>query len=82
MGPTRPYHPPVKHASQQVPVDFQQDDLEEDEDFDEDDYYVEGDEEEEEPHSWLEGSTAAKFLFAGGVAGAGALSVHSAWRPY
>ena len=78
MSPTRPYHPPVKHASHQVPVDYEEDDLEEDEELDDDDYYLEG-EEEEEPHSWIGGSTAAKFLFAGGVAGAGAFPILSAY---
>ncbi|KAF7798945.1 hypothetical protein EIP86_010173 [Pleurotus ostreatoroseus] len=76
MSPTRPYHPPVKHASHQVPVDYEEDDLEEDEELDDDDYYLEG-EDEEEPHSWIGGSTAAKFLLAGGVAGAGGFLILS-----
>lgn len=29
-------------------------------------------EEDDEPHNWLEGHTAIKFLLAGGIAGAGA----------
>ena len=77
MSPPRPYHPPVKHASHQVPVDYEEDDLEEDEELDDDDYYLEG--EEEEPHSWIGGSTAAKFLFAWVVAGAGAFPILSAY---
>lgn len=35
-----------------------------------DDGYLD-DDEEDEHHSWLEGHTALRFLFAGGVAGAG-----------
>ena len=52
------------------PVDFEgDDDLEE---GDEDEFYAE-EEEEEDRHYWLHLPTAAKFLLAGGVAGAGEL---------
>ena len=74
MATTRPFHPPIKHAAAapqiEVPVDYEVDDLEEGDD--EDEYYL--DEEEEDHSSWLQGSTAVKFLLAGGVAGAGACS--------
>jgi len=33
-------------------------------------------EEDEEPHSWLEGHTAVKFLLAGGIAGASKLRLN------
>lgn len=44
------------------------DQLEPDDDFD---YYDEDQEEDEEQHHVFGGHTALKFLFAGGVAGAG-----------
>lgn len=62
----------------QVPVDYEVDDLEE---GDADEYYYDDEEEEEEQSSWIGGSTAAKFLLAGGVAGAGAFCVSCLpWR--
>ena len=77
MATTRPFHPPIKHAAAapqiEVPVDYEVDDLEEGDD--EDEYYL--DEEEDDHSNWLQGSTAAKFLAAGGVAGAGASSPDS-----
>ncbi|EKM59223.1 uncharacterized protein PHACADRAFT_85734 [Phanerochaete carnosa HHB-10118-sp] len=51
-----------------TPVDFEADDLEEDPTVDEDEFYHE--EEDDEHHYWLHIPTAAKFLLAGGVAGA------------
>ncbi|GJE84214.1 mitochondrial carrier [Phanerochaete sordida] len=51
-----------------IPVDFETDDLEEDLTADEDEFYHE--EEDEDHHYWLHIPTAAKFLLAGGVAGA------------
>ncbi|KAJ3003911.1 hypothetical protein NUW54_g5063 [Trametes sanguinea] len=61
----QPYVAPVSKEIPPVPVDHRSpyDDEEEDEEYDE---Y----EEEEPHHSWLGGSTAVKFLLAGGVAGA------------
>jgi solute carrier family 25 (mitochondrial phosphate transporter), member 23/24/25/41 len=56
-GPTSP-----------VPVDFETDDS--DENALGDDDFV-GEEDEEEHHYWLHMPTAAKFLLAGGIAGAG-----------
>ena len=48
-----------------IPVDHQSP-------YEDDEDDIGYDEEEEEPHhSWLGGSTAVKFLLAGGVAGAG-----------
>lgn len=57
-------------ASQQtpIPVDQTSPHAEEDDGFD--DY----DDEDEEPHGWLEGHAALKFLAAGGIAGAGTSS--------
>lgn len=70
MSTTRSYHPPVKHAASPLPVDYEvEDDGDDDDDFDDSDLYAF--EEEEEHHNWLLGSTAAKFLLAGGIAGAG-----------
>lgn len=62
----QPYVAPVSKEVSPVPVDHRlpYDDEEEDEEYD--DY-----EEEEPHHSWLGGSTAVKFLLAGGLAGAG-----------
>ncbi|KAI0353621.1 mitochondrial carrier [Trametes cingulata] len=61
--------PPVSTASKEIPpipVDHRSpyEDEEDDEEYD-DEY-----EEEEHHHSWLGGSTAVKFLLAGGIAGA------------
>ncbi|KAI0347249.1 mitochondrial carrier [Trametopsis cervina] len=67
MSTGRPYHAPVKAESPPVPVDYEIDDMEDDEDGEEDGFYPH---EEEEHHNWLLGSTAAKFLLAGGIAGA------------
>ena len=50
-----------------LPVDHQTTYSDGDDDADYDEY----DEEEEPHHSWLGGSTAVKFLLAGGIAGAG-----------
>lgn len=47
-------------------------------DHDGDDYS----EEDEEPHSWLEGQTAVKFLLAGGIAGASKLKLHQVMLHY
>ena len=72
MAPTSVSHP---YSAKQPPppappVDFEgDDDLEE---GDEDDFYPE-EHEEEDRHYWLHLPTAAKFLLAGGVAGAGEL---------
>lgn len=61
--------PPIASSSkeaQAIPVDHDSSYTdEEDDDGDFEDY------EEEPHHSWLGGSTAVKFLFAGGIAGAG-----------
>lgn len=70
MSQSRPYHPPVKYATASTPVDYEDG---EEEDFEDDDFYAFEDEEEEEHHNWFLGSTAAKFLLAGGIAGAGQL---------
>ena len=77
MAVSPPYHPTPKATATQMPVDYEADDLEEHEAADEDEFYT--DEEEEEPHYWLHGSTAAKFLLAGGVAGGG--MIPRAYRP-
>ncbi|KAI0638147.1 mitochondrial carrier [Trametes polyzona] len=62
----QPHPLPIPKDALPVPVDHRPsiDDEDEDEDFD-DEY-----EEEEPHHTWLGGSTAVKFLLAGGVAGA------------
>ncbi|KAH9853514.1 mitochondrial carrier [Lenzites betulinus] len=62
----QPHATPIPKDVPPLPIDHRSsyDDEEEDEDFD-DDY-----EEEEPHHGWLAGSTAARFLLAGGVAGA------------
>lgn len=73
MALSPPYHPSPKATATQMPVDYEADDLEEDEAANEDEFYT--GEEEEEPHYWLHGSTAAKFLLAGGVAGGGKIPV-------
>lgn len=78
MATTRPYHPPVRHALPQAPVDYEADDLEEDEEAEDDLFYE--DEEEEDHSTWLAGSTASKFLLAGGIAGAGAFQLFSVHR--
>ena len=67
-------HPQAPQPSP-PPVDFEGDDLEEGEEADEDHFYE--DEEEEDRHYWLHLPTAAKFLLAGGVAGAGELIAHA-----
>ncbi|KAI0702892.1 mitochondrial carrier [Cytidiella melzeri] len=67
MSINRPYHPPVKQEAPQTPVDYEAYDLDDDDDLGDDDFYHH---EEEEHHNWLLGSTAAKFLLAGGIAGA------------
>ena len=60
-----------KHAqAPPPPVDFEAEDEDENLLGDEGDFYV-SEEEDEEPHYWLHIPTAAKFLLAGGVAGAG-----------
>jgi solute carrier family 25 (mitochondrial phosphate transporter), member 23/24/25/41 len=51
-----------------VPVDYDSGDIDDDEDLSEHDVYPH---EEEEHHDWFLGSTAVKFLLAGGIAGAG-----------
>lgn len=69
----QPHSTPIPNDVPPLPIDHRSsyDDEEEEEDFD-DEY-----EEEEPHHGWLAGSTAARFLLAGGVAGAGrALSRH------
>ena len=60
----------MEHGHPPIPVDYEaEDNGEDDEEWDDQDLY--GLEEEEEHHNWFLGSTAAKFLLAGGIAGAG-----------
>lgn len=57
------------HVAENVetPVDHTRGGLADDDDIDEDEYT------EDEHRSWLAGSTAVKYLLAGGIAGAGEL---------
>lgn len=64
-------HTHLPQQQQPPPVDFESDGSDDGEEYDDDDYF-EGDE-EEEPHYSLHIPTAAKFLLAGGIAGAGRL---------
>ncbi len=59
---------PIPKDVPSVPIDHRSPYGDEDDD---DDEYDEEYEEEEPHHTWLGGSTAARFLLAGGVAGAG-----------
>ncbi len=68
MSTDRPSQPAARQEVPPTPVDYEADDLEDDDEYDEDDFYPH---EEEEHHNWLLGSTAARFLLAGGFAGAG-----------
>ncbi|KAI0773450.1 mitochondrial carrier [Irpex lacteus] len=67
MSTDRPSQPAARQEVPPTPVDYEADDLEDDDEYDEDDFYPH---EEEEHHNWLLGSTAARFLLAGGFAGA------------
>lgn len=70
-GPFPHTHTKHPQPTPPTPIDFEGDDLEEGDEADEDHFYE--DEEEEDRHYWLHMPTAAKFLLAGGVAGAGEL---------
>lgn len=63
VNPSGPHSNPSSSAALLEP-----DEEEEDEEYD---YFDEDEVEEEEPHQFLEGHTAIKFLLAGGIAGAG-----------
>ncbi|KAI0092006.1 mitochondrial carrier [Irpex rosettiformis] len=58
--------PPVKQEVLPVPMDYESDDFDDEDEYVEDDYFPH---EEDEHHDWFVGSTAAKFLLAGGIAG-------------
>ncbi len=60
----KPPLPPPTTSVSSVDVRTQSTYPDEDEDLDDGDY-------DDEPHGWLDGHTAFKFLMAGGVAGAG-----------
>lgn len=66
MSMDRSSQPPVRQEA--LPVDYESDDFDGEDDYVEDDYYPN---EDEEHHDWFLGSTAVKFLLAGGIAGAG-----------
>ena len=68
MSLSRLHYSPTKPTAGPASVDYEDED--DDFDIDEDDFYAQGGEEEEH-HDWFVGSTAAKFLLAGGIAGAG-----------
>ena len=65
----QPHALPAGKELQPVPVDHKSSYANDEDDEEYDEY----DEEEEPHHTWLGGSTAVKFLLAGGVAGAGTL---------
>ena len=71
--------PPVKQEVPPIPVDYETDDLEDEDDYAEGEYYPH---EEEEHHDWFLGSTAAKFLLAGGIAGAGKFAIIRPQLPF